>query len=256
MEIWKTVIAPMIVGILMLVIGLWVGRTQAPELPAVTAEIRYVDFNNPIVSMEIKDRRPLLEQIGIIWGTKELSGGPLAFLGFETKRRLVNLTITNNGRVRSKQVEVLADAKTLLFAENAKDGNRAAISKILLNPLDPGASTRVLVLTDSWYTTPIINVLHEDKLVPMAEIAVNPGSEWIIGFINERPLLSLLLGWFGVCALAILSISLPIGLVREFSPEFKTRTTSNADVAKMVRFIEYLKINHPERLPPNVSNAG
>ena len=157
MDVWKTIFAPMIVGILMLVIGLWVGRLQAPELPGVSAEIRSVYFDNPIAFMEPKERQTILDLVRSAWDIKEIVDDRLSTVGASTTLKLVNLSITNNNKIRiTKPLEVLADPRALLLTESAKDGKRTAVSRVLLNPLDPGSTVRVFILADNYFK-PVTN---------------------------------------------------------------------------------------------------
>ncbi len=229
-----------------------VGRLQAPELPTLSATSHWVSFSNPmqgLASDKFKEIDQLLKKLEGATETNAL----LFYAKNISKVRLASITFSNNGNIRSKDIEVSGrEGDGFFFWSDAAQGTKLFSPTIKLKPLAPGQSVEVLSLDFVSYRflPSRFLALHEGRRIDVTSSMVPDEFHWLVWVLSEYPFVGFITLAMGAMALILFIILVPLGVATDYSPEFKLRMTHRRELEKLVKFIEWVRLHHPDKLPP------
>jgi hypothetical protein len=256
MEIWKTLAAPVIASIIGgIIVGLVLGRINSPETPVVEARAQWLDISNPLSSRDTKSISEIDKAIQSIWGVGD-SSLLLANIRFHERIRLIRLELRNVSNLRSKPIEVAVEEKGGLFSANKEGSLNATASRLTIAAINPGETAMAFAVMGVFtsFLPPSIQILHDGKRIEVVPQSLPDELSGLIGLIYSFPLLTLIAGVLMAMATLFLLIVIPIALISELSPEFKANYTSRKELAKMLKFIEYMRARHPDKMPEEVGS--
>lgn len=249
--VWKTLAAPIIVAIIG---GYGLAKLQTPDTPSLHATVTWIDLPNPIKSTDSKTRQEFSRAGQAALGSNNFDT-LLEWSRFRETVRLAVVKIENNSQLRSKDFEVYIPDRDGVILADTSSAATTARPRVVLKPLDPGATISISVFSQPWsgYLPMPIGLLHDGKKVQVAVHTAEGSSATIVDWIATYPILSMVVGTMMAMGALLLLILLPIGIAMERSPELRLRLSTNSDLAKLARFVDWVRKSHPSRLG---SNAG
>src|ERR1022692_967577 len=120
MEIWKSLIAPVIVAAIIGAVGFAFGRATAPETASIDAQIKWIDVPNPLFGLATIAPEKMGELDKYVQSKYKMNGASTALrkFSFVSPVRLSIITLQNTTSVRSKPVEVGGVPESLLFSDS------------------------------------------------------------------------------------------------------------------------------------------
>jgi hypothetical protein len=244
--IWKTLAAPIIGSIIAgLVVGIILGRAQAPEIPVIQAKASWIDVRNPIYDGDLKlypEAAKFLEQnFGIKHG-----GELLQSMRWAPEIRVMEITLRNNSAIRSKSIEI-AIKDGALFGEGIDPSSSDKLQVEFINPYADVRLTGVVAAWSTYSPSPML-FLHDGKRIDLEETVLPEELHWLVSLILAYPIVS----FFAFGTMLILTcyilVALPVVIVADYNPAFKFRLTSKSELKKVAKFISYVRENHPDAL--------
>jgi hypothetical protein len=253
MEIWKSLIAPLIVAAIVGVAAFAFGRATAPETASIDAQIKWVDIPNPLFGLASLISPEKMGEIDKYVQSKyKMNGVSLALrkFSFESPVRLSIITLRNTTSVRSKPVEVEGVPGSLLFSDHTVDPQTDYVDKLKLKPFDPDGKVTVYSISVPWsiFTEYPVKVLHDDRKVELKSLDVTDESMPFFRFAVQNPGLVAIFQIVGALSIMIMILFLPFGIAMTKSNSFRTRFTNKKEALKLKGFVDYLQAHRPDKL--------
>lgn len=249
MDFWKTVWAPLIVLIIgSVAVGVLLGRIQSPATPSVSAEVQWIGVPSPLFSSAFRSNESRKKLVDAISGGLD-EAVLFGLLADTPTMRIGVVSVSNSSNIRSKEIELSSDAVIFLSSEATKE-RKLSRTSITLKPLNPGATVDVAAIYPHiTYRNPSVLGLHDHTKIQIYPRDLNEELAWIVKFVLSSFILSALLVvvlFLGLVALPLV----PVAIIAEYSLAFKARVTNKSEIEKMVKFLNYLKQHHQDKLPP------
>jgi hypothetical protein len=237
-ELWATLVAPVIVGI---IVGYSVGRDTLPQ-PVISVEISWIDAPNFLTSdhlgPESKDASD----------KQKVARTQLASL-LDGYRRLdaASVKITNTSDRASKQIVASLPDGGVFFVQ--PDSKASSGIELTVPELNPGESTLALALIKpvSFADNPNILIMHDGVRIKPTYDRVPSELRWIVDFLRDNFVLAAML--FPVMIFAVLLMILaPFAVLIERSYDLKVRFTPKGELLKLKQFLDYVAEKYPEKL--------
>jgi hypothetical protein len=253
MEIWKSVIASLIVAAIVGAVGFAFGRITAPETASIDAQIKWVDVPNPLFGLStVISPEKMSELDKYVQSKYKMNGASTALrkFSFESPVRLSIITLQNTTSVRSKPVEVEGVPGSLLFSDSTLEPQTDYVSKLKLKPFDPDGKVTVYSISAPWsiFTDYPVKVLHDDRKVELKSLDVSDDFMPFFRFTVQYPGLVAILSTLGAIGLLIAVVNLSFGTAMAKSYAFRARFTNKNEALKLKGFVDYLQAHHPDKL--------
>lgn len=248
MDWWRTFWAPLIVAVLAaLTAGIVLGRLQRPEVPAVSASVQWVDFPSPLFSLDVKAFESVNKLVQGVSGGADVRS-VLEKLQYSSKMSVATISVSNNGNIRSKEIELSAADVTFFPSETSKE-NKPTVGAMTIKALNPGATADVFALTPSaTYRHASLLALHDGAKIGVISKVLPDEVVWLVNLLLDSFLLTALLFIFLIFGIVV-AVMVPFVATIESSPALKAKHISKKDMAKLVAFVDYVRQHHPDKLP-------
>jgi hypothetical protein len=237
-------IATVIGGIILL----YIGPAGRSERAALRVEYSWLTAANARKSYDEPDTfRDLLRKLP----NPDLPLSVYAMLAGASELRLVSVEISNGGSIRSGSLELLIP-NVIVWYDGESTTRLSTAAKFEIDPLNPGDKRNVTAVSPgSYLTPPDLRVLEDGHLVAAISTRIGPFEDVVglIGFVRNWPFLSVV---FALLSAGFLIVILPVLIVFGVMlsrPDWRAKITSRDDVAKELRFHEYLRAHHPDKMP-------
>lgn len=253
MEIWKNIIAPLIVAGIVGIFAFGIGRITAPETASVRASLEWIDVKNPIVGR--LDSKAQLDFDKGIQSAMGVSGASslLGKFAYNSEIRIAKLRLENNGNLRTKEIEVTTERTSALFPSISDETNVNAGSSLTLKPINPGSASTVYIVSPTWsvYSADPVRALHDGRKVEI--VTTSTDSRDTLFAIRDYQIPLIILTIYMIAASFFFTCIVIVNIIAHYNVQFRASMLDKNSVQKTLDTIEYIKAHNPEKMPTPTS---
>lgn len=251
-----TILAAVLGAVVAALLGLILAKPT--EGPYPTVEVAWISF--PMATFynidDVRKEPNLLPSMGRQFGQ---SVTPLLVFFANSERRdftLFTVTVSNKTDRRTKEVDISGDGFCCYLVSSGLISSKFLFGRegpIKLPALQPGEETKVLILASSYsfYQSFPLHILSDGKLIQPTKVRLDRNSTpfGIVPKLIEYPELSevVILVVLSVIAIVLLAFIHVLSILDNFPKMIKR--TGNIEASRYVRFADYIRAEHPEKLP-------
>lgn len=240
MELWKTLIGPLLVA---LIVGYLLKDIQQPPVAAVYAEANWFDSQNPFSAIDLQKS---------IDGSKHDKRAIDKFIAVADEYiilRLASIKLQNTSRLVSKPIEVsIPEGGVLLwFDENKKP--KIDLSRTI-ESLPPSGHINLTALLRPTLgeADPGVLVTHNGHAVDVHLLRADADSKWLVNLSKDNPFLFIVVTFFAPALAAIFVLVAAASFYVQSNFDRRAKFTSAAEAKELVRFLSHLRKSYPEKL--------
>lgn len=240
MEIWKTLIGPVLVA---LIVGYLLKDIQQPPVAAVYAEANWIDGQNPFSAINLQKS---------LESTKHDKRAIEKFTTVAEEYivlRMASIKLQNTSRLVSKPIEVsIPEGGVLVWFDENKNPKIDLRRNIESLPPSGQLDLTALLRPTLGEADPGVLVTHNGHAVDLHVLRADAESKWIINLSNSSPFLFLVITFLA----PILAAAFLLGVVAAYyvhsSYDRRARFTGSTEAKDLAKFLSHLRKNYPEKL--------
>jgi hypothetical protein len=212
--------------------------------------MRWADIPNPAYLLRPAQKDKAAELYRSLWGdgAEEL----VSIASSQPTLRVIDLQITNNSDIRSKELEIGGDDSSAVFtSDRLVDGIRPFSRSIKIRQLDPGQTVNVSGVSASYsFMKPTVRLIYDNRLVSVEDYVIDQELV-MLGLIQygaRHPVRGLVME-MAIIFLGLLLVAATVyWSLWKLDPKRFIKLQTDKDIMQWIRFLRAVSKVDPVRL--------